>query len=271
MDWISKLEKEKNEEEQAKKRNKKEKAEKLQKEESTFALVKEKLCPVIKSTIAALDSRVGIKLVLHEHTTSIEVTRDPNHSRVINPHRLVISNLSTNAESVLVKAIQARQVHRPELDNIDKSDWTGEKFDEVYRRDVTIVEAHVDLTDLLANDLQFLLEWLSRTDSYDGGFVTPQIIALRTKNEKKEAYTNDGQKNSEKSSLLKKVTLCTGIVAVIFVATVPTLRKIFPDSTGTIWSQIVQTDLLTIVFFVGLGYISVIAVLKTIASILELL
>lgn len=198
MDWISKLEKEKNEEEQAKERNKKEKAEELRKEEAAFALVKEKLCPVIKSTIAALNSRVGIELVLHESTTSIEVTKRQRDD-LVNPHRLVISNPSENGGSVFVRAIQSRKSHRPELDDVDKSNWSGNHYDDMYGRDVTIVEARADLTDLLESDLQLLMEWLSKTKAYDDSFGTPQIRAVRTKNEKKEVYTNYGQKNAEKS------------------------------------------------------------------------
>ncbi len=230
MDWISKLEKEKNEEEQAKERNNKEKAEELRKEAAAFGMVKEKLCPIIKSTIVELNSRVGIQLSMNDSATSIEVTKR-EHGGHVNPHRLIISNPSANGGSVLVRAIQARQSHRPELDDVDKSNWTGHKYADMYGRDETIVEARADLTDLLESDLQLLMEWLSKTKAYDDSLGTPQIRAVRTKIENKELRNNYGQQNSEKSGCF----IATAVYGDIMTPEVLCLRR-FRDSVlnGTI-------------------------------------
>lgn len=178
MDWISKLEKEKKEEEQARARFEKEKAEALRKEEATFSIVKGKLCPLIKSTITELNDRVGIQLTLHQDAASIEVTkRGKNDDRLVHHHRLIISKPSADGRSVLVTAIQARESHRPELDDVDKSDWSGNKYAEMYGRDETIVKASADLNDLLESDLHLLMEWLAKTESYDK-LALPQIKAV---------------------------------------------------------------------------------------------
>lgn len=161
-------------------------------------MVKEKLCPVIQSTIADLNSRVGIQLALHESATSLEVTKR-ERDKLVNPHRFIISNPSAKGESVLVRAIQARESHRPELDDVDKSNWSGDKWDDMYGRDKTIIEARADITDLLENDLQLLIEWLSKTKAYDDDLGIPQIRAVRTKVENKEIHNNYGQQNSDKS------------------------------------------------------------------------
>jgi len=206
MDWISKLEKEKHEQEQERDRNKEEKAEELRKAEAAFSNVKAKLGPVIKSTIAEVNSRVGISLAFRENATSIEVTKiDKQASDLVNPHRLIVSNVSANGDSVLVQAIQARKLHRPELDDVDKSNWSRNKYNEMYGTDETIVEARAAVTDLLETDLQLLMEWLVKTTDYDERLGTPQIRAVRTKIENKEIHNNYGHWTLDKLKKLLKI------------------------------------------------------------------
>lgn len=173
MSWISKIEEERRQQERAQREQEERQRKEKEATNAAFQMVKDRLNPILESTITELAHRTGIQLKMQVSNTRLIVAapKDQRSFRV-NPHHLIISNPNTDGTKVRVQAIEAGRTNRggepPE--HMSAADYYG--------TDETILGTDVEVSDLVAGDLQILIEWLVRTGIDNKSPGTPQIKAV---------------------------------------------------------------------------------------------
>ena len=227
MDWINNLEKEKQAEQQRQAQTKAAELKQKSEESERFRIIRDKLCPVIESTISELKKRTGFQLQMSVGDTSL-VVRAPHpqpkkfkrdgewwesYGR-ISDHRIEISDVSDDGKTVCVKAIKAGETNRNPNDQPEDMSYA-----DYFGTDETVMDTHNDIDMLVSEDVQLLLEWLVRLEFKDKDIVPPEISGVRQRKEQR------------KGAFLKAYGgLAVGIVALFLIFAHPIFTLLGPFS-----------------------------------------
>jgi hypothetical protein len=172
MDWIANIEEKKRQEAEAEMQKSERKRTRLQARQKFFQPVIDALQPIIEGKVGEVSARMGIQLATFVGTTEITVAAPTPKSAIKyeSKHRFWFQ-LSGFQSSTRVRAVIDGRIDRP---GDPPDDMTTEQF---YGAEKEILDIQATTDDLLAGDLDRLLEWL--VDSYDtnGHAAVPALMA----------------------------------------------------------------------------------------------
>lgn len=197
MDWIRKLEEEKHAEQQRQAQIQDATLKRESEESEHFKIVKDKLCPVIESTISELKKRTGFELQVNVGNSSL-IVRAPHPELKkefradgkwryvelgrISDHRFEISSVSNDGKTVHIEAIKAGTSNtNPDLcpEDMSIAEWVG--------TDETVINTRNDIELLVSEDIHLLLEWLVKLELKDKEIVPPELSSMRQRKEQEQA------------------------------------------------------------------------------------
>lgn len=195
MEWIKKLEDEKQAEQQHQAQAQAAELKREIEESERFQIVKDKLCPVIESIISELKQRTGFELKMYVGNSALTVSaphpRPKRHkdddgewweSGRISDHRFELSSVSNDGKAVHVKAIRAGLTNR-NPDGWEESDLSHADY---FGSDETVILTRNDIDNLVSEDIHLLLEWLVRQE-LGKDIIPPELSSMRQQKEQKQA------------------------------------------------------------------------------------
>lgn len=166
MNWIKKYEKKQQEEFIEEKQKHDAQIKKELEEKDQFQIIKDKLCPLIETSINRIKKHFGLELSIKKTDTSISVIAPvkPPASAFdrITPHYFEISLVSNDIKTVHIEAIKGGVTNVSQYkcpDDMPMSDWRG--------IDKTVISTDNRLDKLVSEDLNLLFEWLTKMELED--------------------------------------------------------------------------------------------------------